>query len=150
MKNGLLPIVLYLQRKRKMSKQTIKINDFKLLVSSLKSLAKIVSSAKLTINSEGLTVYGKNAFSREEMFTNAVVAEKDPVEFCVLDLQMLNKVLATALDVHKEDMSEIKMWFDFPFVKIESEKFKTKLSTCKEDIIVNSVSQKIKTPLVIA
>ena len=130
-----------------MAKQKIKINDFELLLKSLKALSKLTESAKLTFNSEGLTIYGKNSFARGEFQTNAAVAEKDPVEFCVLDLQMFLKVLSTAHEVHESDFSEIEMWFDFPFVKIESGKFKTKLSTCKEDVIVNSISQKIKTQL---
>jgi len=130
-----------------MAKQKIKVNDFSLFLQSLKALNKLAVSAKLTINSEGMTVYGKNAFARGEMTSNAVTAEKDPVEFCVLDLAMFIKVLNTAFEVHQEDCSEIEMWFDFPFVKIESGKFKTKLSTCKEEVIQNSVSQKIKTVL---
>lgn len=130
-----------------MAKQKIKVNDLNLLVSSLKSLGKVVESAKISINSEGLTVYGKNAFARGEMTSNSVIAEKDPVEFCIMDLQMFIKVLSTAAEIHKDDISELEMWFDFPFIKIESDKFKTKISTCKEDVIVNSVSQKIKTVL---
>ena len=130
-----------------MAKQKIKINDLKLLVSSLKSLTKLVESAKISINSEGLTVYGKNSFSRGEMISNAVVTEKDPVEFCILDLQMFLKVLNTVAEIHKDDISDLEMWFDFPFIKIKSDKFKTKLSTCKEEVIVNSISQKIKTQL---
>lgn len=130
-----------------MAKQNIKINDFKLFIQSVKALHKLTTSAKFTINSEGLTVYGKNAFARGEMTTDAVVAEKDPVEFCILDLAMFIKILTTASEVHEEDFSDIKLFFEFPFVKIESGKFKTKLSTCKEDVIVNSVSQKVKTAL---
>ena len=130
-----------------MAKQKIKINDFDLFLQSLKALNKLTVSAKFTINSEGYTVYGKNAFARGEMTSNSVVAEKDPVEFCVLDLAMLIKVLTTAHEVHQDDFSEIEMWFDFPFIKIESGKFKTKLATCKEEVIQNSVSQKVKTQL---
>jgi len=129
------------------AKQKIKINDFDLFLQSLKALNKLATSAKLTINSEGLTVYGKNAFSRGEMTTDAVVAEKDPIEFCVLDLAMFIKVLTTAKEVHEDDFSEISLFFEFPFVKIESGKFRTKLSTCKEEVIANSVSQKVKTVL---
>ena len=38
----------------------IKVNDFSLFLQSLKALNKLAVSAKLTINSEGMTVYGKN------------------------------------------------------------------------------------------
>lgn len=131
-----------------MAKQKIKINDFNIFLQSLKALNKLSASAKFTINSEGLFIYGKNSFARGELTTDSIVAEKDPIEFCVLDLSMLIKVLNTAAEIHEEDCSEIEMWFDFPFIKIESGKFKTKISTCKEDVIVNSISQKVKTQLV--
>lgn len=130
-----------------MAKQKIKISDFELFLKSLKSFTKLATSAKLTFNSEGLSIYGKNSFARGEFFSSSVRAEKDPIECCIIDLPMFLKVLNTAYEVHKEDLSEIEMWFDFPFIKIESGKFKTKLSTCKEEVIVNSISQKIKTIL---
>lgn len=131
-----------------MSKQNIKINDFELFLKSLKAFSKLAPSAKFAFNGEGLTIYGKNSFARGEFFSSAAKAEKDPIEFSIMDLSMLLKVLATVYEIHKEDLSEIRMWFDFPFVKIESGKFKTKLSTCKEDVIQNSISQKIKTQLI--
>ena len=131
-----------------MSRQNIKLNDFKLFVQTFKALSKQLDSVKINFNSEGFTIYGKNSVSRIETFSNSALAEKDPVEFCILDFQMFLKVLQTVQEIHKEDESEIKMWFDFPFIKIESDKFKTKLSTCKEEVIVNSISQKIKTQLV--
>ena len=130
-----------------MAKQRIKVNDFSTFLQSVKALNKLTVSAKFTINSEGMTVYGKNAFARGELTSNSVIAEKDPIEFCILDLAMFIKVLTTAYEIHQEDCSEIEMWLDFPFIKIESGKFKTKLSTCKEEVIQNSVSQKIKTVL---
>lgn len=130
-----------------MSKQKIKINDFSLFLQSMKALNKLANSAKMMFNSEGLTVYGKNSFARGELTTNSVVSENVPIDFCILDLSMFIKVLSTAFEVHDGDFSEINLWFEFPFVKIESPKFKTKISTCKEEVIVNSVSQKIKTQL---
>lgn len=139
--------VLYFQKGKNMAKQQIKINDFKLLLQSLKAFAKMSSSAKLTFNSEGLTIYGKNPFARGEFQTNAAISEKDPIEFCILDLSMFLKVLGTVWEVHEEDFSDIELWFDFPFVKIESGKFKTKLATCKEEVIQNTISQKIKAQL---
>lgn len=131
-----------------MAKQKIKISDFALFLQSLKAFSKLSVSAKFTFNSDGLTIYGKNSFARGEFFTNSVCAEKDPVELCLLDIPMFLKILSTVDSIHREDYSEIEMWFDFPFVKIESGKFKTKLATCKEEVIVNSVSQKIKAQLV--
>jgi hypothetical protein len=130
-----------------MAKQKIRINDFDLFLKALKALNKLTVSSKFTINSEGLTIYGKNAFARGELTSNSVVSEKDPIEFCILDLAMFIKVLGTAYEVHQDDFSEIEMWFDFPFIKIESGKFKTKIATCKEEVIQNSVSQKVKTVL---
>ena len=130
-----------------MAKQIIKINDFELFLKAIKSLNKLTPSAKFTINNEGLTIYGKNAFARGELTTNSISTEKQQIEFCILDLSLFIKILNTVYDIHRDDFSEISMWFDFPFIKIESAKFKTKLSTCKEEIIANSISQKIKTQL---
>lgn len=131
-----------------MSKQNIKINDFELFFTSIRALNKIAESAKFTITADGLTIYGRNQYSRCELTTDSIVSENGSlIEFCIADLAMFVKVLGTVFDVHKDDCSEIMMFLDFPFIKIESGKFKTKLNTCKEDIISNSISQKVKTEL---
>lgn len=129
-----------------MAKQKIKITDFKLFLDSLKAFAKMSPSAKFSINSTGLSIYGKNPFARGELTTDAISAD-DYVEFCIMDLSAFLKILTTANEVHEDDLSEIEMYFDFPFVKIESGKFKTKYSTCKEEVIQNSISQKVKAQL---
>lgn len=130
-----------------MSKEKITINDFNLFFQSLKAVGKLVTSAKISINSEGMTIYGKNSFARGELFTNSITANSNPIEFCLLDLSMFIKVLSTVSEIHENDFSDVNVWFEFPFIKIESKKFKTKLSTCKEEVIANNVSQKIKTQL---
>ena len=131
-----------------MAKQYIKTNDFGLFLSSLKALNKIAESAKLSISADGLTIYGKNSYARCELTTDSVVSENGSlIEFCIADLSLFIKTLATAFEVHEEDCADVSIFLDFPFIKIESGKFKSKLSTCKEEIIVNSVSQKVKTQL---
>lgn len=129
-----------------MAKETIKINDVNLFYESLVSFSKLATSAKFMIDENGLTIYGKNSFSRGEMTSNAIFS-KNPIEFCLLDIGMFIKLLNTALEIHKESQSDINLIVDLPFIKIESGKFKTKITTCKEEIIATSISTKIKTEL---
>ena len=114
--------------------------------SAIKSFNKLANEAKFQINGDGLTIYGKNAFARGEFFTDSVYSKAE-LEFCLNDLAIFIKILDTALDVHENNDEGISIFFDSPFVKIESKKFKTKLITVKEDIISNSIAQKIKTIL---
>lgn len=129
-----------------MAKQIIKIRDLKLFSNSLKSFNKLANEAKFQVNSEGLTIYGKNSFARGEFFTDSVYSDAD-IEFCLNDISMFIKIIGTALEVHENDGEDIDIFFDQPFIKVESKKFKTKYITMKEDIIVNSIAQKIKTAL---
>lgn len=129
-----------------MGKNKLQVNDFKNFYQAVKSLSKMTNSAKFTINEIGVTVYGKNSFSRGELFTNALTSKAE-TEFCILDLGMFLKVLQTVLDVHGEDLSEVNIVIDGPFFRINSNKFKTKLTTCKEDIISNFISAKVHTKL---
>ena len=124
----------------------LKVNDFKLFFDSLKAFSKLANSAKLCFNETGMTIYGKNAFARGEMTTNAVTSD-EPVEACIFDLSMLTKSLATVLNLYESDQSEIKLNIDLPFIKIESGKFKTKMTTCKEEILKGFISNKVSTTL---
>lgn len=127
-------------------KENLIINDFKLFLDTLKSFSKLTNSCKITFNSIGFSIYGKNIFARGEVTSNSVCANKD-ISVCISDLSMLIKLLSTAHSIHESDDSDLKLIIDLPFIKIESGKFKTKVTTCKEEIIAGSVSQEIKTIL---
>lgn len=127
-------------------KENLIINDFKLFLDTLKSFSKLTNSCKITFNSNGFSIYGKNIFARGEVTSNTVCANKD-ISVCISDLSMLIKLLSTAHTIHESDDSDLKLIIDLPFIKIESGKFKTKVTTCKEEIIAGSVSQEIKTIL---
>jgi hypothetical protein len=127
-------------------KENLIINDFKLFLDTLKSFSKLTNSCKITFNSNGFSIYGKNMFARGEVTSNSICADKE-ISVCVADLSMLIKLLGTANSIHESDDSDLKLIIDLPFIKIESGKFKTKLTTCKEEIITGSISQEIKTVL---
>lgn len=129
-----------------MAKEIIQINDFSLFQETMKSLGKIAECAKIQINQNGLSVFGKNAYARCEVFSDSVTTAKD-VSFCLMDLNMVNKILSTVREVHGKDFSGVELAFDGTFVKVTSKKFKTKLTTFKEDIISKWVSKKVETKL---
>lgn len=128
-----------------MSKEKIQINDFILFFETMKSLSRMANTAKLTISDTGLSIYGKNNYARCEILTDSIVSSS-PITFCIGDLGMFNRILTTVKNVH-DDYSIINMYYDDPFIKFESKKFKTKLNTCTEDIVVNFISKPITTPL---
>lgn len=88
-------------------------------------------------------MYGaRNKIARCELESNAISASS-PIEFSILDLSTFVKVLSTVSTIHENDFSDLKFIADLPFVRFESKKFKTKLSTCNEDVISKWVSKKI-------
>jgi hypothetical protein len=126
-----------------MAKIQIQINDFDLFHEAVKTASKVVESAKFLISEAGLEIYGARArTARCELVTNAVTAA-EPLSFSVENLQTFIKLLSTAKDVHGDDFSGLKFFYDRPAVKFESKKFKTKFSTCNEDIISKWVTTKI-------
>jgi len=128
-------------------KQQIVINDFNLFSEVLKSAVKVVDSAKIIVGPSGLEIYGaREKIARCEMVSNAVSSEES-LEFSLENLAMFNKILATVKDVHEDDYSELKFWFDSPFLRFESKKFKTKYGTCNETTIGKWVSKKVETAL---
>lgn len=130
-----------------MSKELIKINDFSLFFEVINSLNKMVDGVKCTINNYGLIIYTKNDVSKCEITTNVITSENEVV-FCIKELGTLSKVLSTLKTIYKEDVeNNIKLYYERPFVKIESKKFKTKLNTIDEDTIRNFVTEKVKTEL---
>lgn len=130
-----------------MSKETINISDINLFHDTLVSLSKLTISAKFSIDKTGLYIYGKNSISRCELQSTAIASE-NPIEFCLLDINNLIKLVKTVIEVHQpEELIDVDFFFDYPFLKIESKKLKTKITTCKEDIITNSVSTKITATL---
>ena len=131
-----------------MAKTTqILVRDFDLFCDVMKSVAKVVDSAKLQINQNGLAIYGAHGYiARCEMTTNAVWSN-EVVDFSLLELGTFTRILQTIQDVHEGDYSTFKFLVDLPFVKFESKKFKTKISTCNEDVISKWISKKLEAKL---
>jgi len=128
-------------------KQVLDISDFKLFCEALKAVNKLSEAAKLTFNEAGMTVYSKkNQYARLELSTNAVTA-KNEISVCIPDLAALIRLLGTAEAAYEGEQPEIKLVVDLPFFRIESKRFKTKLTSCKEEIIASVISQKVKTEL---
>lgn len=83
----------------------------------IRSTAKIVDSAKLSIDENGLSIYGARArTARCEILSNSVFSGK-PVQVCVLDLKLLDRVLTTVKDVHQDDYTDFKLIVELPFLK---------------------------------
>lgn len=127
-------------------KEELTINDFKLFLDSLKSFSKLANSCKISFNQNGFDIFGKNSFARGELHSDSITSKSD-ISICISDLSMLIKLLNTANSIHCSDTAGLKVIIDLPFIKIESGKFKTKLTTCKEEIISSAISQQIKTEL---
>lgn len=131
-----------------MAKTTqILVRDFDLFCEVMKSVAKVVESAKLQFDQNGLAIYGAHGrIARCEMTTNAVWSNAE-VQFSLSELGTFTRILQTVQDVHEGDYSTFKFLVDLPFVRFESKKFKTKISTVNEDIIAKWVSKKLEAKL---
>lgn len=126
---------------------TIKINDFSLFFEAMKTAAKLVDAAKLQFSANGLEIYGaRDVAARCELTTNAVSSD-DAFDFCIDNLGMLNRVLATAKEVHGDDFSELEIKYSRPNLLFKSKKFKMKYSTCNESTISKWVSKRIETKM---
>ena len=126
-----------------MAKTQIEIKDFELFYEAVKTTSKIIESAKFLISDIGMEIYGARArTARCEITTNAVVSQTS-VSFSIENLSMFLKLLSTVKDVHGDDFSSLKFYVDLPFIRFESKKFKTKFSTCNEDIISQWITTKI-------
>lgn len=126
-----------------MAKVQIEIKDFDLFHEAVKTVSRVVESAKFIVGEAGMEVYGARArTARCEAVTSAIAAPSR-VEFSVESLQTFIKLLSTVKEVHGDDFSGLKFFVDMPFLRFESRKFKTKFSTCNEDIISRWVASKI-------
>ncbi len=125
----------------------IEINDFNLFFETMKSAAKLVDAAKLLFSPNGLEIYGaRDVAARCELTTNSVCS-KDTFDFCIDNINMLNKVLATAKEIHSDDFSVLEIKYTRPNLLFKSKKFKMKYSTCNESTITKWVSKKIETKM---
>ena len=127
----------------------LKIRDFPLFLDTLEAVAKITQAVKLTFDGDGLKVYCKNVFARGEFISTAVYSDSE-CSFCTNELSLLIRVLKAAADSMKENaepLSSINMVLDEPFFRINNKKFKTKLTTCTEDIVQNNLSRPVQTEL---
>lgn len=126
-----------------MAKTQIEIKDFDLFCEAVKTTSKVIDSAKFVISEAGLEIYGARArTARCEITTNTVISQT-PVSFSIENLATFIKILSTVKEVHGEDFSGLRFSVDMPFLRFESKKFKTKFSTCNEDIISKWVTTKI-------
>lgn len=131
-----------------MSKEQIKISDFSLFAEIIDSVSKMSDGVKFAINDCGLTIYAKNDYSKCEITSNSVFSDST-IEFCIGDLNMFGKILNTLSSIYGSEVdNSIKIYFERPFVKIESKKFKTKLITAEESNIRNFIGTKVKTELI--
>jgi hypothetical protein len=122
----------------------IHINDFSLFFESLKSLSKIVKSAKFIFSDSGLEIYGaRDMMARCEYTSNSVYAES-AFDFCIDDISMLIRVLSTVKEVHDNDYSELDIQYTKPNIWFKSKKMKMKYSTCNESTIIKWISKKIE------
>ena len=127
----------------------LKIRDFPLFLDTLEAVAKITQAVKLTFDGDGLKVYCKNIFARGEFISTSVYSDSE-CSFCTNELSLLIRVLKAAADSMKENaepLSSINMVLDEPFFRINNKKFKTKLTTCTEDIVQNNLSRPVQTEL---
>ena len=129
-----------------MAKESIEIRDFELFYEIVKSLTKMAEGVKLMIDENGLVVYAKNDYSKCNISSNSVWS-RNPVEFCISELGSFLKILTTVKEMYADDYGSVSLSYDRPFFRIESGKFKTKVSTCDEQRISKFVSTKIKTEL---
>jgi len=130
-----------------MAKENIKINDFSLFCEIVKSLSKMSDGAKFTVNDCGLTVYARNDYSKCELTSNSITSDKE-LSFCIGNLNMLLRIITTLSEIYGDNASDsVKMYFDTPFIKFESKKFKTKLGTVEEANIRNFITSKVQTEL---
>ena len=123
------------------------VDDFDLFIEVMKAAAKLVDAAKMQFSPNGLEIYGaRNDVARCELTTNAIHSNES-FDFCIDNIGMLNRVLATVKDVHENDFSELEISYSRPNLLFKSKKMKTKYSTCVESVISKWISKKITTPM---
>lgn len=133
-----------------MSRKEIHVNDFNLFADVIKSATKIVESAKITVNENGVEIYGcRGKLTRCELSSDAITCDES-VELTIESLGTFYKVLCTVCEIHKDDFLDFKFAVDMPKVLFESKKFKTKFQTQVEtvDAVAKWISTKITTQLV--
>lgn len=129
-----------------MSRQTINIRDFDLFYDIVKSLTKMAEGIKFMVDENGLIIYAKNDYSKCNINSNAISSSSN-IDFCIAELGTLLRILTTVKDIYKNDYSDVRFIYEKPFLKVESGKFKVKLSTCDEQRVAKYVASKIKTEL---
>ena len=101
------------------------------MFTALKGLQRIVDAVKFNITENGLEIYSSRgstsngSIARTELSTNAIYS-KQPIDFCIDNLGNFNKVLSTIKDVHKDDISTLKISYDKPNLMFKSKKIKMK------------------------
>lgn len=131
------------------NKKQIQILDFNLFVDVIKAATKIVESAKLTINENGIEIYGcRGKMNRCELTSNSISCDES-VDIYIEKLATFYKVLMSIKEIHNDDYSDFKFFVDLPKICFESKKFKTKFQTQSGEleVITKWVSKKVETVL---
>ena len=128
------------------SKIKLNVGNFDLLVDALKAYSKVADCAKLEFSPEGMEISGRNQVARCELSTNAV-SSKTNETICIPELSTCLKLMESARTLSKEDLSDIELYLDYPFIRISSKRLKTKITACKEEIIASNVIPKMKAVL---
>lgn len=125
------------------NKIKLTINDFDLFIDSIKSVSKIVESAKLSFSENGFEINCANGrLTRCNLDSNAVTAEKK-VDVSIEKLGMFLKILTSIKEIHEGDYSNLSFSIDLPKIIVESKKFKTKFQTQDEAVISKWCDKKL-------
>lgn len=123
----------------------LNINNFDMLVESMKAMSSAVEGIKVTVGSEQAKVLSKNPVARLKMTTNSISSDEE-VSFCIGDLPSFVKVLQIAQSkLDKND--KITLEVDNGFVNIKSKPFKSKFALVKEEVILNYVDKEFNSTI---
>lgn len=127
-------------------KAKITINNFDLFIDAVKTANDLVNAGKFIVDSTGLKLYGKNTVARCEIETNAIVSDV-ATSFCFDDIKSFIKVLTTISKIHEGNFIDFKFEIDGNLIKFNSKKFKAKLKSVEESVIMDNISKKLETVL---
>jgi hypothetical protein len=125
--------------------------DFDLFEVTIKAISKFVNEAKFIVDNSGLTILSKTGYARSELVTSSVVlADSDKeISFCIGNLGVFVKTLNLISREAAGNNPELSIIFDGTFIHFKSKFLKSKLITCSEDSIRNSIiDKKVSTELI--
>lgn len=132
-------------------KVKLDIVDFELFELTIKAISKFVNEAKFIVDNTGLTILSKTGYARSELTTSSValVDNVNEVSFCINNLSVFVKTLNLINREAAGNNPELMLIFDGTFIHFKSKFIKSKLITCSEDSIRNSIiDKKVTTQLI--